>query len=133
MAVEYTDKAVQIRNSISKCSSCQNNVPLFFDIMRQKAMIITAAGTLQSTFFPLIMVRFVRNMLYSLFGLNGLTEAGFQKLFNSDGIYWTSFHKCYDRHFFRTVDGYYAMDAFQSEKCAKDFFNGKLTRYSLNC
>jgi hypothetical protein len=126
MAVAYKDMAIQIRNSISKCSSCPNNVPLFFDIMGQKAMIITAAGTLQSTFFPLIMVRFVRNMLYSLFGLNGLTEESFQKLFNSNGIYWTSFFKCYDRHFLRTVDGNYAMDAFQSGKCAKKYLQWEI-------
>lgn len=126
MAVACIDKATQIRNSISKCSSCPNNVPLFFDFMGQKAMIITASGTLQSTFFPLIMVRFVRNMLYSLFGLNGLTEASFQKLFSSNGIYWTSFHKCYDRHFLRTVDGNYAMDAFQSDKCAKKYLQWEI-------
>ncbi|NLT40898.1 MAG: hypothetical protein GXX89_10640 [Clostridiales bacterium] len=126
MAATHPDKAVKIRNSISKCSSCLNNVPLFFDILGQKAMIITAAGTLQSMFFPLIMVRFVRNMLYSLFGKNGLTETVFQKLFNSDGIYWTSFHKCYDRHFLRTLDGSYAMDALRSAKCAKKFLQREI-------
>ena len=66
--------------SISQCVDCPNNAPFFFNINGQKAMIITATGNLQTNYFPLTSVRFVRNLLYSLFGKSGLTEDGFRKL-----------------------------------------------------
>jgi hypothetical protein len=119
-------KEATISRRISECSECHNNAPFFFEISGQKAMIITAAGNLQTTYFSLITVRFVRNLLYSLFGKKGLTEAGFRRLFESDGIYWTSFHKCYDRRFFRKVNSGYAMAEFESEKCAEIFLQDEI-------
>lgn len=126
MPQKQNEQAEILCKSLSKCTECSNNVPFFFEINGQKVMVITGAGTLQSAFFPLITVRFVRNLLYSLLGISGITEIGFRKLFEPDGIYWTSFYKCYDRHFLRTVDGKYAMDEFESEKCAKKFLQREI-------
>lgn len=122
-----TQGVMNISVEIANCKKCENNVPFFFEIKKQKVMLITASSTIQSSYAPLISVRFLRNLLYSLFGYEGVSEKGFLQFIDDNGIYWTSFNKCYDRYFLRSDDtGKYVMDKFRNNKCGKYFLQREI-------
>lgn len=117
---------MSISKEIAYCDRCKNNIPFFFEIQKQKIMIITGSSTIQSSYAPLITVRFLRNLLYGLFGYEGVSEVGFLRFFNEDGIYWTSYNKCYDSHFLRLKDDKYAMDRFKNKTCGRYFLQKEI-------
>lgn len=111
----------RITAEILNCGRCENSSPFFFEIKQQRIMLITASSTLQTNYLPLTYVRFMRNLLYYLLGLEGVSEAGLQHFIDDEGIYWTSYNKCYDRAFLSDIGDGYKMDKFSRYTCGDSF------------
>ena len=106
---------------IATCSKCESAMPFCFEIKNQRVMIITASSNLQANYLPLTHLRFLRNLLYYLFGLEGASEDGLIQFIDEDGIYWTSYNKCFDREFYKATSDRYKMEKFSRSTCGETF------------
>lgn len=84
-------------------------------------MLITASSNLQANYLPLTHLRFLRNLLYYLFGLDGVSEDGLIQFIDEEGIYWTSYNKCYDREFYKATGNGYKMEKLTRTTCGEAF------------
>lgn len=96
-------------------------MPFCFEIKNQRIMLITASSILQANYLPLTHLRFFRNLLYYLFGLEGVSEDGLIQFIDECGIYWTSYNKCYDRKFLKESGQRYKMDKFSRPTCGETY------------
>jgi hypothetical protein len=104
------------------CKACRNSTPFYFPIKQQKIMLLTACPSIQTIRNSLLSVRFLRQIIYALFGEEGFSENVLWLFLGENGIYWTHFNKCYNPAFFRINEqGYLLNSSDLSMECAEKY------------
>jgi hypothetical protein len=104
------------------CNSCKNSTPFYFPIKTQKIMLLTACPSIQTMRNSLLSVRFLRQIIYALFGEEGFSEKGLWHILDGKGLYWTHFNKCYNPKFYKLNEQGYLLDSSDlSMECAEKY------------
>lgn len=109
------------------CNSCENSTPFYFPIKTQKIMLLTACPSIQTIRNSLLSVRFLRQIIYALFGEEGFSEKGLWHILDKKGIYWTHFNKCYNPIFYKLNEQGYILDSSDlSMECAEKYLANEI-------
>jgi|GEM_PF-6366541 hypothetical protein len=95
----------ELFKKINNCEECKlkyGKKPFFFEMKKQKVMLITACPSIQAMFRPLTSIRFFRTISVALFGDKNISPE-YIRAFH-DEIYWTHMHKCYNEEALKSGD-----------------------------
>ena len=87
-----------IFDDIIKCGVCDDHKPFFFEMGKQRIMLISFSPTHATLHRPLYFIQLFRKICLALFGDVSPSERFIKEFYDPEGnIYWTHYQKCFKR------------------------------------